>query len=73
MDVFTIRDLRERTGDLSRRAEAARLSVVTKQGEENRSLPCTTRCPTASISSIDARQPTSLFGMTWNRASRAFR
>ena len=32
MDVFTIRDLRERTGDLSRRAEAARLSVVTKRG-----------------------------------------
>ena len=32
MDVFTIRDLRERTGDLTRGAEAARLSVVTKRG-----------------------------------------
>jgi len=32
MDSFTIRDLRERTGDLVRDAEAGRLSVVTKWG-----------------------------------------
>jgi prevent-host-death family protein len=30
MDIFTIRDLRERTGDLVRDAKAGRLSVVTK-------------------------------------------
>ena len=32
MDAFTIRDLRERTGDLVRDAESGRLSVVTKHG-----------------------------------------
>ena len=32
MDTFTIRDLRERTGDLVHDAEAGRLSVVTKHG-----------------------------------------
>lgn len=32
MDVFTIRDLRERTGDLIRGAEQGRLSVITKHG-----------------------------------------
>ncbi len=32
MDSFTIRDLRERTGELVRDAEAGRLSVVTKWG-----------------------------------------
>ena len=32
MDAFTIRDLRERTGDLVREAEAGKLSVVTKRG-----------------------------------------
>ena len=32
MDVFTIRDLRLRTGDLVRGAEHGRLSVVTKHG-----------------------------------------
>lgn len=32
MDMFTIRDLRERTGDLVRDAEAGRISVVTKRG-----------------------------------------
>lgn len=32
MDAFTVRDLRERTGDLIRDAEAGKLSVVTKHG-----------------------------------------
>jgi prevent-host-death family protein len=32
MDSFTIRDLRERTGDLVRNAEAGQLSVVAKHG-----------------------------------------
>ena len=32
MDVFTIRDLRARTGELVRDAEAGKLSVVTKYG-----------------------------------------
>lgn len=32
MDTFTIRDLRERTGELVRDAEAGRLSLVTKHG-----------------------------------------
>ena len=32
MDVFTIRDLRERTGKLVRDAEGGRLSLVTKRG-----------------------------------------
>lgn len=32
MDTFTIRDLRERTGELVRGAEQGRLSVVTKHG-----------------------------------------
>ncbi|MGD2062977.1 MAG: type II toxin-antitoxin system prevent-host-death family antitoxin [Nitrospirota bacterium] len=32
MDSFSIRDLRERTGELVRDAEAGRLSVVTKRG-----------------------------------------
>lgn len=32
MDTFTIRDLRERTGDLIRDAESGELSVVTKHG-----------------------------------------
>ena len=32
MDTFTIRDLRERTGELVRDAEAGELSVVTKHG-----------------------------------------
>jgi prevent-host-death family protein len=32
MDVFTIRDLRLRTGDLVRGAEGGHLSVVTKHG-----------------------------------------
>ena len=32
MDTFTIRDLRERTGDLVRNAEGGRLSVVAKHG-----------------------------------------
>jgi prevent-host-death family protein len=32
MDSFSIRDLRERTGELVRDAEAGRLSVVTKHG-----------------------------------------
>lgn len=32
MDTFTIRDLRERTGDLVRHAEAGKLSLVTKHG-----------------------------------------
>ncbi len=33
MDTFTIRDLRERTGDLVRNAEAGKLSLVTKHGQ----------------------------------------
>jgi prevent-host-death family protein len=33
MDAFTIRDLRERTGDLIRDAEEGKLSVVTKHGQ----------------------------------------
>ena len=32
MDTFSIRDLRERTGDLVRTAEAGQLSVVAKHG-----------------------------------------
>jgi prevent-host-death family protein len=32
MDTFTVRDLRERTGELIRDAEAGKLSVVTKHG-----------------------------------------
>ncbi|WP_459871269.1 UPF0175 family protein [Endothiovibrio diazotrophicus] len=32
IDTFTIRDLRERTGELTRDAEAGRLSLVTKRG-----------------------------------------
>jgi prevent-host-death family protein len=32
MDSFTIRDLRERTGDLVRNAEAGQLSIVAKHG-----------------------------------------
>lgn len=32
MDTFTVRDLRERTGDLIRDAEAGKLSVLTKHG-----------------------------------------
>lgn len=32
MDAFTIRDLRERTGDLVRGAKAGKLSVVTRHG-----------------------------------------
>lgn len=33
MQTFTIRDLRDRTGDLVRDAEAGRLSVITKHGQ----------------------------------------
>lgn len=33
MDTFTIRDLRERTGDLVRGAEAGKLSIITKHGQ----------------------------------------
>jgi prevent-host-death family protein len=33
MHTFTIRDLRDRTGDLVREAESGRLSVVTKHGQ----------------------------------------
>lgn len=33
MDTFTIRDLRERTGELVRDAEAGKLSIVTKRGQ----------------------------------------
>ena len=33
MQTFTIRDLRDRTGDLVRDAEAGKLSVVTKHGQ----------------------------------------
>lgn len=32
METFTVRDLRERTGELIRGAEAGRLSIVTKHG-----------------------------------------
>ena len=32
MDTFTVRDLRERTGELIRDAESGHLSVVTKHG-----------------------------------------
>jgi len=32
METFTIRDLRERTGELVRGAEAGKLSLVTKHG-----------------------------------------
>lgn len=32
MDTFTVRDLRERTGELIRDAESGKLSVVTKHG-----------------------------------------
>lgn len=32
MDTFSVRDLRERTGDLVREAEAGRLSIVAKHG-----------------------------------------
>lgn len=32
METFTVRDLRERTGDLIRGAEAGKLSVITKHG-----------------------------------------
>ena len=32
MDTFTVRDLRERTGELIRDAECGRLSVITKHG-----------------------------------------
>ncbi len=32
MDTFTVRDLRERTGELIRDAESGELSVVTKHG-----------------------------------------
>lgn len=33
MQTFTIRDLRDRTGDIVRDAEAGKLSVVTKHGQ----------------------------------------
>lgn len=33
MESFTVRDLRERTGDLIRDAEAGKLSVITKHGQ----------------------------------------
>jgi prevent-host-death family protein len=33
MDAFTVRDLRERTGELIRDAEAGKLSIVTKHGK----------------------------------------
>jgi prevent-host-death family protein len=32
METFTVRDLRERTGELIRGAEAGKLSVITKHG-----------------------------------------
>lgn len=32
METFTVRDLRERTGELIRDAEAGKLSVITKHG-----------------------------------------
>ncbi|MBD5804147.1 hypothetical protein AZOA_35900 [Azoarcus sp. Aa7] len=33
METFTVRDLRERTGELIRSTETGRLSVVTKHGK----------------------------------------
>lgn len=33
MDAFAIRDLRKRTGELIRDAEAGNLSIVTKHGQ----------------------------------------
>lgn len=33
MDTFTVRDLRERTGELIRNAEEGRLALVTKHGQ----------------------------------------
>lgn len=33
METFTVRDLRDRTGELIRGAEAGRLAVVTKHGQ----------------------------------------
>ncbi len=33
LDVFSVRDLRNRTGDLLRDAEAGHLSVITKRGK----------------------------------------
>lgn len=33
MDTFTVRDLRERTGDLIRDAEQGKLSIITKHGQ----------------------------------------
>lgn len=33
MDTFTIRDLRERTGDLAKQAESGRLAIITKHGK----------------------------------------
>jgi antitoxin (DNA-binding transcriptional repressor) of toxin-antitoxin stability system len=33
METFTIRDLRERTGELARTAESGQLSIVTKHGQ----------------------------------------
>ena len=33
MDVFTVRDLRERTGELIRDAEEGKLSLITKHGQ----------------------------------------
>ncbi len=33
MDTFTIRDLRERTGELVRDAESGKLSLITKHGQ----------------------------------------
>lgn len=33
METFSIRELRERSGELSREAEAGRLSVVTRHGQ----------------------------------------
>jgi antitoxin (DNA-binding transcriptional repressor) of toxin-antitoxin stability system len=33
METFTIRDLRERTGDLVHGAEAGKLALVTKHGQ----------------------------------------
>lgn len=32
LDVFTVRDLRQRTGDLLRDAESGRLALITKHG-----------------------------------------
>lgn len=33
METFTVRDLRERTGDLIRGAESGKLSIITKHGQ----------------------------------------